>query len=105
MTNKRVSENKVVGPSAAAAPARRRSASPQRTARPSSLETSNASASQPEVLSVAPAAVVAMPAESFQDAVARLAYSYWEARGSQGGSPEVDWLRAEQEVRAAYTAK
>ena len=30
--------------------------------------------------------------------VAVLAYSYWEARGFQGGSPEEDWLRAEQEM-------
>ena len=35
-----------------------------------------------------------------QDAVARLAYSYWEARGYSGGSPEQDWLRAEQELRS-----
>lgn len=32
--------------------------------------------------------------------VARLAYSYWEARGCQGGSPEEDWLLAEQQLRA-----
>ena len=31
-------------------------------------------------------------------AVARLAYSYWEARGFVGGSPEEDWLRAELEI-------
>ena len=31
--------------------------------------------------------------------IARLAYSYFEARGYQGGSPEDDWLRAEQELR------
>lgn len=31
--------------------------------------------------------------------IAALAYSYWEARGFQGGSPEEDWLRAEQELR------
>jgi hypothetical protein len=31
--------------------------------------------------------------------IARLAYSYWEARGRQGGSPEQDWLRAERELR------
>ncbi|MCC7175443.1 MAG: DUF2934 domain-containing protein [Bryobacterales bacterium] len=31
--------------------------------------------------------------------IARLAYSYWEARGGQGGSAEEDWLRAEQELR------
>jgi hypothetical protein len=34
------------------------------------------------------------------DAIAVLAYSFWEARGFQGGSPEEDWLRAEQELRA-----
>ena len=33
--------------------------------------------------------------------IARLAYSYWEARGYQGGSPEEDWLRAEQQLRTA----
>jgi len=49
--------------------------------------------------------MVAMPAGPFQDAVARLAYSYWEARGSQSGSPEADWLRAEQELRSGYTVK
>ncbi len=32
--------------------------------------------------------------------IAVLAYSYWEARGIQGGSPEEDWLRAEQEMRS-----
>ena len=46
------------------------------------------------------AAPVAAPVESLQDAVARLAYSYWQARGCQGGSPEADWLRAEQELSA-----
>lgn len=40
---------------------------------------------------------------SFDD-VARLAYSYWEARGYQGGSPEEDWLRAEQELRGNLAA-
>ena len=34
------------------------------------------------------------------DEIAQLAYSYWEARGYQGGSPEEDWLRAEQELRS-----
>jgi hypothetical protein len=39
-----------------------------------------------------------------QDAVARLAYSYWEARGCAGGSPEEDWFRAELEVLKAAVA-
>jgi hypothetical protein len=33
------------------------------------------------------------------DRIAQLAYSYWEARGYQGGSPDEDWLRAERELR------
>jgi hypothetical protein len=32
------------------------------------------------------------------DDVALLAYSYWEARGFQDGSPEQDWFRAESEL-------
>jgi hypothetical protein len=37
---------------------------------------------------------------SEQDQIAKLAYSYWEARGHQGGSPEEDWLRAEREFHS-----
>jgi hypothetical protein len=33
------------------------------------------------------------------DEIARLAYSYWEARGCQGGSHLDDWFRAEQELK------
>jgi len=32
--------------------------------------------------------------------IARLAYSYWEARGCRGGSPLEDWFRAERELRS-----
>ena len=49
---------------------------------------------------------VPSPAESAEsdptfEAIAQLAYSYWEARGYQGGSAEEDWLRAESELRSA----
>lgn len=37
---------------------------------------------------------------SIHERVALLAYSYWEERGMQGGSPEEDWYRAEKEVLA-----
>jgi hypothetical protein len=30
--------------------------------------------------------------------IASLAYSYWEARGRQGGSALEDWLRAERDI-------
>ncbi len=39
-----------------------------------------------------------------RDEIARLAYSYWEARGRQGGSADEDWLRAEQELRRRRAA-
>jgi Protein of unknown function (DUF2934) len=32
------------------------------------------------------------------EAIANLAYTYWESRGGQGGSPWDDWFRAEQEL-------
>jgi Protein of unknown function (DUF2934) len=48
-----------------------------------------------------PSAAVASspnPESIDREAVAMLAYSYWEARGYEAGSPEEDWLRAEQEL-------
>ncbi|MBS1857167.1 MAG: DUF2934 domain-containing protein [Acidobacteria bacterium] len=39
----------------------------------------------------------AVPVPAHEE-IARLAYSYWEARGGQGGSPEEDWARAEREL-------
>jgi hypothetical protein len=35
------------------------------------------------------------------EAIAALAYSYWVARGCEGGQPEEDWIRAEQELRGS----
>jgi hypothetical protein len=42
---------------------------------------------------------------SEREAIARLAYSYYEARGYQGGSAEEDWLRAEAEYRSRHAAR
>jgi len=38
------------------------------------------------------------------DEIATLAFSYWESRGYQGGSPEDDWFRAECELRERVSA-
>lgn len=52
----------------------------------------------------APTAAVSESAAPDHDAVAALAYLYWEARGYQGGSAEEDWLRAEQELRQGHAS-
>jgi hypothetical protein len=59
--------------------------------------TAQPAVSEPPVLPVEPAPEMSA---SEDGAVARLAYSYWEARGCEGGSPEEDWFRAEQELRS-----
>jgi hypothetical protein len=87
MAIKRVSEKEIVV--SAAAPVRHKPAPPRRLRR-STAE---------------PAAAVALaPAAPAPEQIAHLAYFYWEARGYQGGSPEEDWLRAEQELRAQASA-
>jgi hypothetical protein len=37
--------------------------------------------------------------EATQEEIAKLAYSYWIARGYSHGGAQEDWLRAEQELR------
>ena len=37
--------------------------------------------------------------DRFREAVARLAYHFWEVRSSQDGGPDGDWVRAEWAVR------
>ena len=41
---------------------------------------------------------------TMHETVAKRAYSYWEARGFQGGSAEEDWLRAEAEIQLERSA-
>jgi hypothetical protein len=89
MPRKRISENDLVV--SAAAPPRRKPASPRRA------KHSTPPAEQP-LQPLQPAATTAV-CEPSPDEIAHLAYSYWAARGYAGGSPEEDWLRAERELR------
>ena len=86
MPRKRISENDLV--MSVAAPPRRKPASPRRA------KHSAPPAEQP----LQPAGTAAV-CEPSPDEIARLAYSYWAARGYAGGSSEEDWLRAERELR------
>lgn len=65
-----------------------------KTPRPDATEMQDSPA-QPGT-SIAPAENVQLDREK----IAVLAYSYWEGRGYQGGSPEEDWLLAEEQLRA-----
>jgi Protein of unknown function (DUF2934) len=42
-----------------------------------------------------------VPRVASKEEIARLAYSYWEARGRPHGSAAEDWLRAERDLWAA----
>jgi len=43
-------------------------------------------------------AIPTRPAPAHQE-IAELAYRHWLARGCPVGSPEIDWFRAEEELR------
>jgi hypothetical protein len=110
MARKRTSENPViVSSSAAAVPARRKASTPKRAAHSAvPAEASNTPEIASSVVPVEPVAELLSPSTPVESSyaapsshdIARLAYLYWEARGCQGGSPEQDWLRAEQELSA-----
>ena len=55
------------------------------------------------VLPATPEVAAQAPRPSFEE-IELLAYSYWEARGYQSGSPEEDWLRAERELSVRRTS-
>ncbi len=48
-----------------------------------------------------PAVKMTTPMEPSREQIARLAEQYWAERGWPEGSPEQDWLRAEQELKSA----
>lgn len=51
-----------------------------------------------------PAESIAESKENAHEIIARLAYSYWQARGGEDGNAMEDWLRAEHEYRAGAHA-
>jgi len=56
-------------------------------------------------LAVAEAVTSVAPAEDPREAIAKLAYKYWEQRGYQHGNAHEDWIRAEAEFLSRSTAK
>jgi len=97
MARKRNEARSIISAEGAAAPATHR-----RSVRASVTQQPVSAPSEPQPAAVLETPIVETPAVqiSEQDEIAKLAFSYWEARGCQGGSPEEDWARAEQEVRS-----
>jgi len=91
----KTSRRKAPAKQTAAAPARRPRTS--RAAKGKSAETGK----KANVASVAQE-TAPVPAPDLlldHEEVARLAYSYWESRNFQNGSPDEDWYRAVEELR------
>jgi hypothetical protein len=89
MATKRVSEkNLAVSPGAGKPSSTRKAATSKRPARSASPDSNISSTTQ-------------TPVPIAAEAIAALAYSYWVARGCEGGSPEEDWLLAERELRGS----
>jgi hypothetical protein len=94
-----MAKRKIASPDTNPAPRRR-------AAKKSAAETANPATGEPVARhrkahpskNSAPSAVAAVAGSTTQEDIARLAFSYFEQRGYQGGSPEDDWFRAEQEL-------
>lgn len=101
MARKRNSENDLLSAGTASSPSRRR------TAAKTHATHSTTPVEVPQGATAEQATAAPHAAGAFQpspEEIARLAHSYWQARGGQGGSQEQDWLRAEQELRVRALA-
>jgi hypothetical protein len=81
---------------------------PKKTSTKETVASAPVLATKPRVKTVkhskaasAPVAEVEVETVSAHEQISKIAYGYWEARGFEAGSPEQDWLRAEQEFLSA----
>jgi hypothetical protein len=107
MPKKRIeAENKMMAPAGSAAVPRRRKSTPRVNLRTVAREaiTQPAENSTENAAGAAAEATTQALYEPTHQEIAQLAYSFWEARGRQGGSAEEDWHRAEAQLRARVTS-
>jgi hypothetical protein len=79
-------------------------AAPATSARAAKPKTPRVKAAQhSKVVSNEPIVALTNP-DNAHEAIAQIAYGFWEARGCQGGAPLEDWVRAEHEYRQRMAA-
>ena len=82
-----------------AEPTKRRSAAAPKTTAVKHTHTTKKPVPQTVNAAIPMAPAKAVTRVVTHEEVAQLAYSYWVARGCQGGSPQEDWFRAEQMLK------
>lgn len=99
MPKKRISETDMIVSGSAIAPRRKTTPKPRvnRVTKPAEVPTVEVALSE----TVSRPSMTPHPS---QEEIARLAFLFWEARGCQGGSPEEDWLRAEEQLSQRASA-
>ena len=76
-------------------------ATPVRAAKP---RAPRVKAAQHSKVVSAESVVAPMSTENAHEAIAQIAYSFWEARGCQGGTALEDWVSAEREYKQRTVA-
>ncbi len=106
MTRKRNTENdlSISAGATASVPARRKPVARPRANRAAAAAPAAEPAIAPETAVALPETAPATEYAPTREEIALQAYLYWEERGCQGGCPEEDWLRAEQELRERAAA-
>lgn len=78
---------------------------PKKTSTKETVASAPVRAASSRVKSVKHSKATSAPAASVEvsahEQISKIAYGYWAARSFQPGSPEQDWLRAEQEFLRA----
>jgi hypothetical protein len=96
---KKTTEPEVSSVAAAEQPKRKRAATPKTAAAAAPKQANAASHKHASKKAAQETEQSAEPVRTVShEEIAQLAYSYWEARGYDPGSPEEDWLRAEREL-------
>ncbi len=89
---------------ARSAPARATRVTSVKHSKPQGVEAPVEEIAVPVAATAVPPVAVAQPSADPQEAIAKIAYGYWAARGYAGGTAHDDWIRAEAEYLSGSRA-